>query len=231
MYLGGVEMDDKEKLTEGRIERKKRETRQKIVKVAMDLFQNQGFNNTTMEQIADQTDIARKTLYNYFPVKEDIVDEYVRNISQELARETFETIQNLPDTRTRLLTALNNAYGWVENNPEITGICINYRLRNMVKDAGSQSAETGTQSILAKVISLGQQTGEIRPDISVKMLVTHIDLLRGTITFEWLNDPSRFELHEEIAKLVDLFLYGAASQPVGLKKSALNQISKGEWKK
>lgn len=220
-------MDTREKLTEGRIERKKKETRQKIVKVAMDLFQNQEFNNTTMEQIADETDIARKTLYNYFSVKEAIVDEYVRGISQELAREAFETIQKLPDTKSRLMAALNHAYGWVENNPEITGICINYRLRNMFKESGSENAETGTRNILAKIISLGQQAGEIRPDISAKMLVTHIDLLRGTMTFEWLNDPSRFELHEEIAKLVDLFLYGAASQSSDSKKSALDQISKG----
>ena len=224
-------MDAREMLAESRIERKKKETRQKIVKVAMDLFQNQGFNHTTMEQIADETDIARKTLYNYFPVKEAIVDEYVRGISQELAGETFETIQNLPDTKSRLLAALNHAYGWVENNPEITGICINYRLRNMFKDSGSQNAETGTQSILTKIISLGQQAGEIRPDISVKLLVTHIDVLRGTMTFEWLNDPSRFELHEEIAKLVDLFLYGAASRLADPKKSALDQISKGGWQR
>lgn len=221
-------MDAKEMLAEGRIERKKKETRQKIVKVAMDLFQNQGFNNTTMEQIADETDIARKTLYNYFPVKEAIVDEYVRGISQELARETFETIQNLTDTKSRLLVALNHAYGWVENNSELTGICINYRMRNMFKDSEHQKVETGTQSILTKIISLGQQAGEIRSDISVKMLVAHIDVLRGTMTFEWLNDPSRFELHEEIAKLVDLFLYGAASKSADPEKSALDQISKGE---
>ncbi len=222
-------MDDKERLVESRIERKKKETRQKIIKVAMDLFQNQGFNQTTMEQIADKTDIARKTLYNYFAVKEAIVDEYVRGISKELAKENFETIQNMPDIKSRLLAALNHSYGWVENNPEITGICINYRLRNMVKDQGNQSAETGTQSILAEIISLGQQAGEIRSDISVKLLVTHMDLLRSTMTFEWLNDPSRFELHEEIAKLVDLFLYGAASQLAVPKKSDLDQKSKGEW--
>lgn len=220
-------MDTSEMVAESRIERKKKETRQKIVKAAMDLFQKQGFNNTTMEQIADEADIARKTLYNYFPVKEAIVDEYVRGISQGLAREAFETIENLPDTRSRLVAALNHAYGWVENNPEITAICINYRLRNMVKESEAEKAETGTQSILSKVISLGQQAGEIRSDISVKMLVTHIDLLRGTITFEWLNDPSKFELQEEIVKLVDLFLYGAASQSAGPKKPVLDQISKG----
>lgn len=47
-------MDTREMMAESRIERKKRETRQKIVKIAMDLFHSQGFDNTTMEQIAEK---------------------------------------------------------------------------------------------------------------------------------------------------------------------------------
>ncbi|WP_406542337.1 hypothetical protein [Clostridium ljungdahlii] len=94
----------------------------------------------------------------------------------------------------------------------------------MGKEPGFQSAETGTQSILKKVIKLGQEEGEIKPDVSIELLVRHIDLLRSTMTFEWLNDPSKFELHEEISKLVDLFLYGAASKVDSSKKS---DISKG----
>ncbi|WP_160691409.1 TetR/AcrR family transcriptional regulator [Clostridium sp. C2-6-12] len=215
--------------TESRIERRKKETREKIVKVAMKLFQDQGFNNTTMEQIAEKTDIARKTLYNYFPVKEAIVDEYVRGISEKLAGENLETICKLPNTKSRLMASLNHTYSWVEDNREIMGICMNYRLRNMCNDSNVQNAETGTQSILSKIISLGQQTGEIRKDISVKLLVTHINLLRSAMTFEWVNSTSRFELHDEIAKLVDLFLYGADNRLDGTKKSELDHIiSEGE---
>lgn len=205
-------MEPNDILDEGRVEKKKKETRQKIVKVAVDLFRNQGFNNTTMEQIADETDIARKTLYNYFPVKEAIVDEYVRVLSKQLARESLEAIQNLPDTRSRLLAALKNAYGWVEANPEFTGICLGYRMKNMFKEQRDKKSETGTQSILSEIIRWGKQAGEIRRDISEKLLVEHIDFLRGAIVMVWLNDTTKFDLHEEIAKMVDLFLYGAAEQ-------------------
>lgn len=217
-------MDVRDISTESRIERKKRETREKIVKISMNLFQDQGFNNTTMEQIAEKTDIARKTLYNYFPVKEAIVDEYVRGISQELAGENLETIWKLPNTKSRLVASLNHTYSWVEANKEIMGICMNYRLRNMCNDSKIQNAETGTQSILNQIISRGQEIGEIRKDISVKLLVTHINILRSAMTFEWVNSTSRFELHDEIAKLVDLFLYGADNRLDSSKKSELDNI-------
>lgn len=101
---------------------------------------------------------------------------------------------------------------------------MNYRLRNMCNDSKAQNAETGTQSILNQIISRGQETGEIRKDISVKLLVTHINILRSAMTFEWVNSTSRFELHDKIAKLVDLFLYGADNRLDSSKKSELDNI-------
>jgi AcrR family transcriptional regulator len=191
----------------GRVERKKKETRQRIVKVAMDLFQSQGFNNTTMEQIAEEADIARKTLYNHFPVKEAIVDDYVKGIAKEGNQEAFEALQNLPDTRSRLQNTLEKVYMWVEINPEIIGICLGYRLRNMYQGAGYSGG--GSQNIIAEIIRLGQQAGEIREDVPAKLLVKQFDTLRMTVVLDWLNDTSRLELRKEMAKLVDLFLDGA----------------------
>ncbi|MDF9409988.1 MAG: HTH-type transcriptional repressor KstR2 [Pelotomaculum sp. PtaB.Bin013] len=202
-------MEPGELPVESRMERKKRETSRKIVKVAMDLFQRQGFNNTTMEQIAEAADIARKTLYNHFPVKEAIVDEYVKGVSKGFAQEIIDSVQNLPDTRSRLLAALDKAYEWVEINPEITGICLGYRFKNVCHGSAYSDGETGTQRVMAEIIRYGQETGEIRRDISIKLLVLQLDILRGSVVMNWLGDKSKYELRKEIAKIVDLFIYGA----------------------
>lgn len=203
---------------EGRMERKKRESRQKIIQVAIKLFEQQGFANTTMEQIAAEADVARKTLYNYFPVKEAIADEYVKGISNQLAQEAWEKLQNLPDTRARLLSALNNAYGWVEINPELTGIVLAYRFKtsyyssDKCQDTENELQERGTYRIIAEIIRQGQQAGEIRSDIQFELLVRYIDLLRGTIVWEWLQDTSAFELRCEISKMVDIVLNGISNK-------------------
>ena len=204
-----MEMDNRS--GEGRMERKKRELRQKIINVAMKLFEQQGFSDTTMEQIAEKADVARKTLYNYFPVKEAIADEYLKGISNELAQEVLAKLQNLPDTRSRLLSALDNAYGWVEVNPELTGIVLAYRFKTTYQDSGNELEERGTQRIIAEIIRQGQEAGEIRSDVRWKLLVTYIDLLRGTIVWEWLQDTSGFELREEISKMVDIVLNGIST--------------------
>jgi AcrR family transcriptional regulator len=54
-------------------ERKKLRTRETIVRVALQLFSEQGFAETTIRQIADAADVAPRTVSAYFPVKEQLV--------------------------------------------------------------------------------------------------------------------------------------------------------------
>jgi len=128
-----------------------------------------------------------------------------------LAQESFESLQRLPDTRSRLLAALNNTYGWAEKNPELTGIAFGYRMKVTYILPRSEQEETGTQSVMAAIIRQGQETGEIRAELSIQQMLMFIDLLRGAMTMDWLNDTSKYELHEEIEKLVDLILYGVST--------------------
>ena len=197
---------------ENRTAKRKQQTRREIIEIAMKLFQRQGFETTTMDQIATEADIARKTLYNHFPIKEAIVDAYVRNQSKELAEPTLQSLESYPDTASRLLAALDTAYAWVENNPALTGICLGYRMKNMWRSGRCENEETGTQGLMAEILRRGQAAGEIRTDIPVKLLVMQIDMLRGSIVMDWLRDREQFKLREEIVRIVDLFLYGAAGK-------------------
>jgi len=54
-------------------ERKKLRTRQTIARVALELFAEKGFHETTIREIADAADVAPRTVSLYFPVKEELV--------------------------------------------------------------------------------------------------------------------------------------------------------------
>lgn len=197
---------------DGLAERKKKEVREKIIAVAGDLFQLQGFENTTMDQIAAEAVVARKTLYNYFPVKEAIADEYVRSISKDKAGQMSRILAKLPDTRSRLIAAICNPYDWVEMNPELCRIVIMYRMKRLLQKTDQELEATGTQNLINDVLRMGRETGELGPDMPIKLVFNYIDILRSAAVLDWLNGNTQLELRKQIIRLVDLVLYGVCGK-------------------
>ncbi|GAA4937445.1 AcrR family transcriptional regulator [Nonomuraea thailandensis] len=58
---------------EGRRDRKKRQTRERIQAAALELFTSHGFRNTTIAAIAERADVATRTVTLHFPTKEDLL--------------------------------------------------------------------------------------------------------------------------------------------------------------
>lgn len=66
-------MTSRPEQAQGLRERKKARTRAAIEAHAMRLFREQGYAETTVDQIADAAEISPSTFFRYFPTKEDVV--------------------------------------------------------------------------------------------------------------------------------------------------------------
>src|SRR5215472_2456473 len=62
----------------GRRERKRQHMADHLAATAFGLFEANGYEAVTMEQIAQAADVAKGTLYNHFPVKEALVAHQFR---------------------------------------------------------------------------------------------------------------------------------------------------------
>src|ERR1700748_2407703 len=66
-------------------ERRKQEARQAIAGAAMALFEDRGFDEVTIAQVADAAGVAKMTVTNYFPRKEDLVFDRAEAVIRHLA--------------------------------------------------------------------------------------------------------------------------------------------------
>jgi AcrR family transcriptional regulator len=79
-------------------ERKKQKTRDTIIKVALDLFAERGYEQTTIADIAEAAEVSPRTIFAYFPSKEDIVFCDFPEIQERLA----QALRERPDGATAL---------------------------------------------------------------------------------------------------------------------------------
>ncbi|MFK0162571.1 TetR/AcrR family transcriptional regulator [Rhizobium sp. NPDC090279] len=79
-------------------DRKKEMTRQAISNVATRLFVEHGFDNVSVADIADEADVARKTVFNYFRRKEDLVFDREDEV-RELVRKAIADRGRQPPVR------------------------------------------------------------------------------------------------------------------------------------
>jgi AcrR family transcriptional regulator len=196
------------KIPGSRMERKREETKQKILAVAMPLFLKQGIGAITMEQIAEEADVAKGTLYNYFPVKEAILDEYIRRSFSERNAARIERMRKLSDTRSRMIRILSELMEGVQAQPEIFEKYFVYRIQNMLALQPNESTQSGLYLLEAEIIALGQKEGEIRADLPFDILTGLFEFVFVKVAQQFYREPDKFKSKKVIEQCVDLFMTG-----------------------
>ncbi|MGH3734160.1 MAG: TetR/AcrR family transcriptional regulator [Micromonosporaceae bacterium] len=144
-------------------EQKKARTRANLQEHALRLFLEQGYDNTTVEQIAAAAGVSHMTFFRHFPTKEDVVlrDEYDPLLESLIAsRPTGEP----PVTRVR--SALRDALG--EVYPEAReAILVRTRLmlRTPALRARSWENQHTTGRLLERALS-----GQAAPDLRTRVV-------------------------------------------------------------
>jgi AcrR family transcriptional regulator len=195
----------------GRMDRKKEATRQNILTAALKLFQRDGYEPVTMEQIAAEADIAKGTLYNYYPVKEAIISDYIDRESLARNAERIERMHALPDTRTRLTVSLTELIEGIRQREEIFEKYFTYRIRQMLSLERNPNRAGGVHSLEVEIIRLGKAAGEIRADLPESLLEQMYDFIFIQLAQQYYNNPPAFADGQAIRQSVELFLNGAGA--------------------
>lgn len=78
----------------GRKERERQFKREEIVAAARLIFAKQGFNSATLDEIADEAEYSKGTLYNYFDSKEELFETVIADVVDEFVEIATEHCTN-----------------------------------------------------------------------------------------------------------------------------------------
>ncbi|MFF8970626.1 TetR/AcrR family transcriptional regulator [Streptomyces sp. NPDC014995] len=146
-------------------ERKKIKTREAIRAATYALVEEQGYEATTIEQIADRAEVSPSTVFRYFPTKEDIVltDEYDPVLVEELrSRPAGEP---WPDSLRHVMReAIRTG---VEGDMEVARL----RTRLMVEVPAVRSRMMESMSVTGRMLctAIGERTGRDPDSLEVRI--------------------------------------------------------------
>jgi TetR/AcrR family transcriptional regulator of autoinduction and epiphytic fitness len=192
---------------------KRERTRERIANAGVALFQAQGFDDTTMEQIAVAADVVRGTLYNHFPVKEAVVVHWLHAQLDQALGPLMEQAMRRRTFRRRVGALLDASATWWEQHRDFAAPYIRHRFQEVRESQGDEPSSAMIPAY-EELILAGQESGELSRDIPAIRLASYLHFLSLYALLDWLGNP-RTPLSRRFSETLDFFLEGARTRGGG----------------
>ncbi len=195
----------------GRRERQRQRIRSAILGAALELFAEQGYAATTIDQIAERADLARRTVFNHFPRKRDMLDAW-RAERRELvaARLCDDGVRRAP-ARRQLELQIEVLAEVNEENPRMARVL---SLGWLSELETFESPFPVFDSFLAS-IRVGQEDGDFRPSVTPETVAETLSAVYTETLHRWLqarqHTDKPFPLGPALRAKLDLLLDGLAT--------------------
>ncbi|WNM29871.1 TetR/AcrR family transcriptional regulator [Streptomyces sp. Li-HN-5-11] len=185
-------------------ERKKIKTREAIRTATYELIKEQGYDATTIEQIADRAEVSPSTVFRYFPTKEDIVltDEYDAVVLDEIRQRPAD--EPWPDT-IRYVVHRAIQLGTTEDE-EVSRLRTHLMVQVPAVRSRMMESMSGTGRMLCQAI--GERTG--REPESLEVRVYAMSLIGGLMetSMYWAENGHRDDLDALVDRTLDVLEHG-----------------------
>jgi AcrR family transcriptional regulator len=151
---------------ETRQARKRLETRERLYRSALRLFEQQGFDATTVKDITEGADAGKGTFFHHFPTKDHVLVAYWDEFNSRLLN-TLETIKKRT-TRARLLTAMEIFGKAAESEPALGRVLLGRVFTSPALIHSDQENEARLTAWLDGVLQAGVERGELRANADLE---------------------------------------------------------------
>lgn len=186
--------------------REKRNTRAQIINAAWTLFYEQGYENTTVEQIIAASNTSKGSFYHYFGGKDALPGSIA-----DLFDEKYEALRNeLPDEMNafdKLMYLNRELFRMIEDRVALDLLARLISSQLVTKGEKHLLDHNRTYfRLLRKIISEGQARGELRADRSVNEIVKTYALCERALMYDWCLCSGEYSLADYAQKMMPVFM-------------------------
>lgn len=188
-----------------------RNTKGKIINAAWDLFYEQGYEFTTVEEIIEKSGTSKGSFYHYFEGKDALLGSLSYIFDEE-----YEKLQNvLPVDMTcfEILLYLNEQlFSMIEERIDIDLLTRLYSTQLVTKgEKHLLDSKRLYYKLLRKIVSEGQKSGELNEKMTVNEIVKLYAMSERALIYDWCLSGGEYSLASYSKTIMPVFLSGIRS--------------------
>ena len=189
-------------------EQRRAKTRNKIILAAKKLFDREGFEATSVDQIVKAADVAKGTFYQYYETKVDVLADITRDEGAEKTHAALEAVAGGAPAIPVLEKYIQALCVWFEGHEKIAEALIFSSLKTIGQEENLDQFRYSRRFLVA-LFKLAQEHGELRDDVAPGELAKIIGGALVISVLGWSKNPVPGTLANSMRETLKIFLQGA----------------------
>ena len=185
---------------------KKSNNRVKILNAAWHLFSEKGYDETSVDEIIEDTNTSKGTFYHYFKSKEDLLSlfSYIFDERYEELSQKLDVDMNSFD---KLIVLCNECFSTIENDYPLDLVARMYSAHLFSKNQKHLLDKNRTYyKLLRKIITEGQERGHIRDNMSPAEIIKIYTSAERALVYDWCICNGEYSLKEYGCRMMRFYL-------------------------
>ena len=185
-----------------------RNTKARIVAAAWKLFYEQGYDETTVEDIIFESGTSKGSFYHYFEGKDALLGS-LSMLFDEKYDELRETMDPGMDAVKALIYLNHELFVMIDNSVSLELLA--RLLSTQLVTRGERHLLDRNRTyfkLLTRIVRQGQERGELRTDVTVSEIVSGYAMFERALMYDWCLTNGAYALSNYAAGMMSMFLEG-----------------------
>lgn len=190
-----------------------RNTKGRIIQAAWQLFYQQGYDDTTVEEIIEASGTSRGSFYHYFEGKDALLSSLSYLFDQKY-EELMETMDPDMDRFDQLMYLNRELFAMIDDSVSLELLARLYSTQLTTRgEKHLLDHDRFYYKLLRQIVLQGQERGELRRDVTVNEMVQVYALCERALIYDWCLSRGSYSLRKYGQSMMPMFFSGFRTSP------------------